>query len=71
MDQSLDLQALEALYRQIGRHAGLPFGARAEMIQRAERAAMRVHRAEQTSRSPAWSFLFRGDGEGCKGAASR
>lgn len=71
-DHGLDLASLEALYRAVGRHAGLPTGVRAEMIQRAERAAIRVQRASDFARTPVWSSLFRGGAaEGCKGAARR
>lgn len=66
-----DLDAREALYRHIARQPGLPAGARAQLIERAERLSLGGYRAEPQTRSPAWSFLFRGDGEGCKGAASR
>jgi hypothetical protein len=69
----LDLDALETLYRAVGRHAGLPIGVRAEMIQRAELVAIRVERAEHAPAAPIWSALFRGAqaAEGCKGAARR
>lgn len=66
-----DLEAREMLYRQLARHAGVPSGARAMMMQRAEALAVAGYSVDRDPLSPAWSFRFHGDVEGCKGAAYR
>lgn len=66
-----DLEAREMLYRQLARHVGVPTGARAVMLQRAETLASAGHSVDRDPLSPAWSFRFHEDIEGCKGAAYR
>lgn len=46
-------------------------GARAVMLQRAETLATAGYSIDRDPLSPAWSFRFQGDTEGCKGAAYR
>lgn len=71
MDVLSDLESREMLYRQLARHVGLPMGARAVMLQRAETLATAGYSIDRDPLSPAWSFRFQGDTEGCKGAAYR
>lgn len=71
MDTLSDLEARELLYRHLARHVGLPTGARALMLQRAEALACAGYSVDRDPLSPAWSFRFHGDVEGCKGAAYR
>lgn len=74
MQPSSDLEMREALYRSLARQPGLPAGVRALMVERA--ACLSGSETPTAARgvkgnSPAWSFLFRPDTEGCKGAARR
>lgn len=71
MDTISDLESRELLYRQLARHVGVPMGARAVMLQRAEALASAGYSIDRDPLSPAWSFRFHGDTEGCKGAAYR
>lgn len=71
MDTVSDLEMRELLYRQLARQPGVPVGARAVMLQRAEALAVAGHSVDHDPLSPAWSFRFHGDVEGCKGAAYR
>lgn len=71
MDTISDLEARELLYRQIARQPGVPTGARATMMQRAEALALAGHSIDHDQLSPAWSFRLHDDVEGCKGAAVR
>jgi hypothetical protein len=71
MDTVSDLEMRELLYRQLSRQPGVPVGARALMLQRAEALAVAGHSVDRDPLSPAWSFRFHGDVEGCKGAAYR
>lgn len=71
MDTISDLESRELLYRQLARHVGVPMGARAVMLQRAETLASAGYSIDRDPLSPAWSFRFHDDIEGCKGAAYR